>query len=132
MEKIQLEQSDVISFHNYAPAKNFEKHVHWLQPYHRPLLCTEYMARPTGSTFAAILPIAKREKVAAMNWGFVAGKTQTYLPWDSWKKPYTDRQPKIWFHDIFRADGRPYLQSEVDFIRNLTGVSAPAAPAAGK
>jgi Cellulase (glycosyl hydrolase family 5) len=127
MEKIQLEQSDVISFHNYAPPKNFEKHVRWLQAWRRPLICTEYMARPTGSTFAAILPIAKKEKVAAINWGFVAGKTQTYLPWDSWKKPYTDRQPKIWFHDIFHADGTPYLLSEVDFIRSLTGVSTSAA-----
>jgi hypothetical protein len=127
-EKIQLEQSDVISFHNYAPPENFAKHVRWLQAYHRPLICTEYMARPTGSTFAAILPLAKKDKVAAINWGFVSGKTQTYLPWDSWKKPYTGgREPKVWFHDIFHADGTPYLPSEVDFIRGLTGASAAAA-----
>jgi Cellulase (glycosyl hydrolase family 5) len=119
MEKLQLAQSDVISFHNYAPPDDFQKHVQWLQPYGRPILCTEYMARPTGSTFQAILPVAKRDRVAAINWGFVAGKSQTYLPWDSWQNPYVDSPPKIWFHDIFRADGEPYSQQEVDFLRQL-------------
>jgi len=118
IEKIQLEQSDVISFHNYGPPKNFEKRVRWLRAYHRPILCTEYMARPRGSTFQAILPVARKENVAAINWGFVAGKTQTYLPWDSWKRPYTgSRQPKVWFHEILRTDGTPYSQQEADFIR---------------
>ena len=118
IEKIQLEQSDVISFHNYGPPKSFEKRVRWLRAHHRPILCTEYMARPRGSTFQAILPVAKKENVAAINWGFVAGKTQTYLPWDSWQRPYNgSRQPKVWFHEILRTDGTPYSQQEVDFIR---------------
>jgi hypothetical protein len=78
MEKIQLELSDVISFHNYDKADEFEKRVLWLQAYHRPLLCTEYMARGNGSTFQGTLPIARRYHVAAINWGLVAGKTQTY------------------------------------------------------
>jgi hypothetical protein len=119
MEKIQLDQSDVISFHNYAPPEDFQKHVQWLEPYGRPLLCTEYMARPTGSTFEAILPVAEKDHVAAINWGFVAGKSQTYLPWDSWQKPYVDAPPKVWFHDIFRTDGTPYNQQEVNFLRQL-------------
>ena len=64
----------------------------------RPLICTEYMARGVGSKFQTHLPIAKQEKVGMMNWGFVAGKTQTYLPWDSWQKPYVDgREPTVWF-----------------------------------
>lgn len=50
----------------------------------RPVMNTEYMARPTGSTFGAIMPWAKQNNVGAINWGFVRGKTQTYLPWDSW------------------------------------------------
>ncbi len=81
VEKIQIENSDVISFHNYDKPEDFEKHVVWLEAWHRPILCTEYMARPRGSTFQAILPVAKKHHVAAINWGFVAGKTQTYLPW---------------------------------------------------
>ena len=78
------------------------------------------MARPLGSTFEVILPIAKKYKVAAINWGLVAGKTQTNLPWDSWEHPYTDRQPAQWFHEVFTTDGIPYKQQEVDFIRQIT------------
>ncbi|MGB7848071.1 MAG: hypothetical protein WBL63_20845 [Candidatus Acidiferrum sp.] len=117
---IQLEQSDVLSFHSYGKPEEFTKRVHELRQYHRPMLCTEYMARPNGSTFQGILPLAKEYHVAAINWGLVAGRTQTYLPWDSWKKPYTDRQPQQWFHEIFRTDGAPYSQQEADFIRKIT------------
>jgi hypothetical protein len=120
MQKIQIELSDVISFHNYDKGEEFEKRIVWLQQYHRPILCTEYMARGNGSTFQGSLPIAKKYKVAAINWGLVAGQTQTYLPWDSWEHPYTDREPAIWFHEIFRTDGRPYKEDEVDLIRSLT------------
>jgi cellulase (glycosyl hydrolase family 5) len=126
MERVQLENSDVISFHNYDNGAEFEKRIKWLQRYRRPILCTEYMARGNGSTFQGSLPIAQKYKVAAINWGFVAGKTQTYLPWDSWQKPYVDREPPVWFHEIFKQDGTPYKQDEVDLIRKLTGAPVPA------
>ena len=120
VEKIQLSQSDVISFHNYeAPAK-LQARIDSLRRFNRPILCTEYMARGNGSTFAGALPIGKKEGVAMFNWGFVQGKTQTHLPWDSWKRPYTDRQPAVWFHEIFRNDGTPYQAEEVEFIKKTT------------
>ncbi len=121
--KEQLELSDVISFHNYGPPEDFEKRVKWLQQEGRPLICTEYMARAEKSTFEGTLPIAKRYKVGAINWGFAAGKTQTYLPWDSWQQPYVDRAPTLWFHEIFHENGVAYLPSEVVFIRKMTGKS---------
>jgi hypothetical protein len=124
MERVQLTESDVISFHNYDDGQEFEKRVLWLQQYHRPILCTEYMARGHQSTFENTMPVAKKYKVAAINWGFAQGKTQTNLPWDSWQHPYTDREPAIWFHEIFHTDGTPYRQAEVDFIRRMTGVAA--------
>ena len=120
MAKLQVDLSDVISFHNYDKPEEFEARVRLLQRQGRPLLCTEYMARGNGSTFEGTLPIAKKYKVAAMNWGFVAGKTQTFLPWDSWQKPYVDRQPAVWFHEVFRTDGQPYDAKETDLIRRLT------------
>ena len=119
MEKIQIEMSDVISFHSYDKPEEFEKRIVSLQLYHRPILCTEYMARGNSSTFEGSLPIAKKYRVAAINWGLVAGKTQTYLPWDSWQHPYTDHQPTVWFHEIFRTDGAPYREEEVAFIRKI-------------
>jgi hypothetical protein len=119
--RLQLEMSDVVSFHNYDRPAEFEKRVQWLERYQRPILCTEYMARGNGSTFEGILPVAVKYHVAAINWGLVAGKTQTYLPWDSWKKPYVGREPAIWFHEVFRTDGTPYKQSEIDAIRAAAG-----------
>jgi hypothetical protein len=119
--KIQLAESDVISFHDYSWPETFEQRLVSLQKYHRPILCTEYMARGAGSTFDGSLPIAKKYNVGAINWGLVAGKTQTYLPWDSWQKPYVTSQPTVWFHEVFRQDDTPYRQHEVDLIRQLTG-----------
>ncbi len=127
-EKNQIEMSDVISFHCYDSPNDFEKRVLSLQHYRRPILCTEYMARGNGSTFQGTLPIAKKYHVAAINWGLVAGKTQTYLPWDSWEKPYTDRQPAVWFHEIFRNNGKPYREDEATFIREIIGTRAAALP----
>ncbi len=124
--KIQLAESDVISFHDYGWPEEFEARIKELEPRHRPILCTEYMARGAGSTFDGSLPIAKKYNIAAINWGLVAGKTQTYLPWDSWKRPYVLIEPTIWFHEVFRQDDTPYRQHEVDLIRQLTGRGTPA------
>ena len=120
LARIQIEQSDVISFHNYGWPEDFEHHVKLLEQYHRPIICTEYMARGAGSTFDTVLPIAQAHHVGAVNWGLVAGKSQTYLPWDSWTRPYVLEQPPVWFHDVFHPDGTPYRQREADIIRNLT------------
>ncbi len=119
--RIQLAESDVITFHNYDWPEGFEARIHELQSLHRPIICTEYMARGAGSTFDTILPLAKKYHVGAINWGLVAGKTQTYLPWDSWQRPYVNMQPTIWFHDVFHTDDTPYRQHEIDLIRQLTG-----------
>jgi len=122
IQQIQLRESDVITFHNYDWPESFKREVLWLkEKYKRPLICTEYMARSAGSTFDTVLPIAKQERVGAINWGFVAGKTQTYLPWDSWQRPYVVEQPSVWFHEVLHPDGTPYRQAEVDLIRQLTG-----------
>ncbi len=86
----------------------------------RPLLCTEYMARPAGSTFDPNLGFLLEQGIGALNWGFVDGKSQTKYPWDSWKAPY-EGEPPTWFHDIFRKDGSPYDPQEVAYIRKLTG-----------
>jgi Cellulase (glycosyl hydrolase family 5) len=117
---IQLENSDVITFHCYGEPAKFESRIAELSPQGRPILCTEYMARPLGSTIDGVLPIAKRHNVGAINWGLVAGKTQTYFPWDSWDHPYTTI-PKVWFHDLLRPDGRPYQNTETQTIRTLSG-----------
>lgn len=122
-ERVQLEWSDVVSFHSYAPIDVLRRRVENLRRYGRPLLCTEYLARPVGCTFDPCLGYLKEQNVAAYNWGFVSGKTQTIYPWESWTKPYT-AEPAEWFHDILRPDGTPLRSSEVEYIRRITGKGA--------
>ncbi|MGZ4972439.1 MAG: endo-1,4-beta-xylanase [Limisphaerales bacterium] len=119
MEHEQLEESDIITFHNYSKLPEIKKCIDHLRRYNRPIVCSEYMARPMGSTFNPVLGYLKEQHVGAYNWGFVSGKTQTIFPWDSWEKQYGD-EPPTWFHDIFRADGTPYNQEEVRYIREVT------------
>lgn len=121
MDEFMINHSDVISFHQYEGPESFRKTMNDLQQYGRPLLCTEYMARGNGSTFEDILPIMKENEIGAYNWGFVAGKSQTIYPWDSWNKTYT-AEPELWFHDIFRENGEPYREEEVALIKELTEV----------
>lgn len=117
--KLQLDQSDVISFHCYDKPEDFKKRINELKRYGKPMLCTEYMARPNGSTFEGFLPIAKENKIAMINWGLVDGKTQTKFPWDSWTKKYTTAPP-VWFHEVFNTDGSPYIAKETELIKKLT------------
>lgn len=118
--QFMLANSDIVSFHNYAKPDDMELEIKELKAaFSRPIICTEYMARGNGSTFDPVLGIMKKDKVGALNWGLVDGKTQTAFPWDSWKRRYTG-EPALWHHEIFRADGTPYRASETDYIRSLT------------
>ena len=126
IDRIQLGESDILTFHNYSWPESFKAELAWLTRFHRPIICTEFMARAVGSTFDAILPFAKQKHIGAINWGFVAGKTQTYFPWESWEHPYILRDPPVWFHEVLRPDGTPYRQAEADLIRQLTGAASPS------
>jgi hypothetical protein len=117
---IQLENSDVITFHSYGNPSEFAGRLAELSPLGRPMLCTEFLARTLDSRVENVLPITKRHDVGAYTWGLVAGKTQTYFPWDSWDRPYAT-PPELWFHDLLKSDGRPYRGGEVDTIWQLTG-----------
>ncbi len=126
-ERIQLEQSDILSFHNYSWPEDWEHKVVLLETYHRPIICTEFMARGLGNMFDTILPIAKKHHVGANAAALVYGKVQSYLPWESWDHPYILDQPPIWFHDMFYPDGRPYRPAEIKLIQELTGRPAASA-----
>lgn len=119
IQRIQLAESDVITFHNYEWPEVFEARIAQLRPYGRPLICTEWLARGNGSNVETILPIGRRENVGMINWGLVDGDTQTRLPWDSWERPYTLQEPTIWFHDLMRRDGSPYRLREIEVFKAL-------------
>lgn len=119
LDNYMFTHSDIVSFHCYEPKEGLETRINHLQRYSRPMLCTEYMARPFGNTFPEILPLFKKYGIGAYNWGLVAGKTQTHCPWDSWSNKY-EAEPPLWFHDIFRENGEPYTHAEVDFLKEFT------------
>lgn len=119
LNAFQILNSDVITYHDYEEVQWHLRVIQMLKTHGRPLICTEYMARTRNSRFSNVLPMLKQENIGAINWGLVAGKSNTIYAWDT---PLPDgSQPVEWFHDIFRADGIPYRQDEVDLIRKLNG-----------
>ncbi|MDQ6610765.1 MAG: glycoside hydrolase family 5 protein [Bacteroidota bacterium] len=119
LDNYMFSHSDIVSFHCYEDKNGMEQRIRDVQRYGRPMLCTEYMARPFGNTFEQILPLFKKYGIGAYSWGLVAGKTQTHCPWDSWQNKY-ETEPPLWFHDIFRENGEAYIKSEVEFLKRFT------------
>ncbi len=120
LNTFQIENSDVITYHNYMNEKTHQIWINFLKIYERPLICTEYMARRNDSRFENIMPMLKKNNIGAINWGFVSGKTNTIFAWDE-PKP-NEKEPKLWFHDIYRQDKTPFDQNEINVIKNLNGV----------
>lgn len=119
LNKFQVENSDIITYHNYQIPAVHQAAIDTLKRYNRPLVCTEYMARRNNSLFTNIMPMLKQQNIGAINWGLVDGKSNTKYAWD---EPIPDgSEPKLWFHEIFHRDGKPYKQEEVDLIKSLTG-----------
>ena len=118
LNKFQLENSDIITYHNYSDEIQHQAAIDDLAKLNRPMMCTEYMARRNNSLFSNIMPILKEQNIGAINWGLVDGKSNTKYAWDD---PIPDgSEPELWFHEIFRKDGTPYKQEEVDIIKELT------------
>lgn len=118
LNKFQVENSDIITYHNYEGPEKHQAAIDTLKQYGLPLVCTEYMARRNNSLFTNIMPMLKENNIGAINWGLVAGKSNTKYAWD---EPIPDgAEPPLWFHEIFRPDGTPYKQEEVDLIKSLT------------
>lgn len=122
LNRFQLENSDIITYHNYNDEVHHQGAIDSLKLLGRPMLCTEYMARTNGSRFENIMPLLKEENVGAINWGLVSGKSNTIYAWDT---PVPDgSEPETWFHDIFRKDGSVYSEEEIALIKELTGAGS--------
>lgn len=123
LNKYQLTHSDIITFHHYGPPKSLGKLICKLITHGRPLICTEWMSRTEGSLVETNLPVFKENNVGCINWGLVAGKTNTIYPWKgtwadikNWFKP-PGNEPDLWFHDLFRTDGTPFDKAEITFFK---------------
>jgi hypothetical protein len=118
LNTFQIENSDVITYHNYSEEKEHQLWINFLKIQNRPMICTEYMARRNNSRFENIMPLLKSNNVGAINWGFVSGKTNTIFAWDE-PKP-NEKEPILWFHDIFRQNHTAFDPKEVECIKKLT------------
>lgn len=113
------ENSDVISYHCYDPTEEHEAFLKMLEPFGRPVFCTEYMGRTRGCTFQSTLPLLKDHKVAAYSFGLVNGAMQCQYEWNpvtnGEKVPFSE-EPALWFHDILRRDGSPQYPEEAEWL----------------
>ncbi len=118
LNSLQFAQSDIISFHQYLGAKALKKRITSLRHTHqRPILCTEWMARPFDSRITTHLPVFKEQQVGCFCWGLVSGRTQTMHSWRD--RPGTP-PPKIWHHDVLHPDGSPFDLQETEMLKRLT------------
>jgi hypothetical protein len=112
--RFSLSHSDLVTFHCYGDTKDLRRKIARFRRRGRPLVCTEYMARPR-STFEEALPILRSERVGAVNWGLVAGRTNTIYPWN-WSAEKGEPDP--YFHDILWPDGSFLYPREMNIIRS--------------
>jgi len=120
LKQVIVQNVDVISFHNYKDLPHLQTYTEeLLVTYNRPLVCSEYMARPENSTFDPILGFLKEKGIFAFNWGFVNGRSQTIYPWDSWVTQYNETSLDLWFHDVLKRDGSPYKETEYKYIQSM-------------
>jgi hypothetical protein len=120
--------SDVITFHTYtrpgyetanrnSSGWDFLTELDWARAWGRPMLCTEWLARPFGNTIEAILPFFERYHIGWYVWGLCAvGPAQYQFPWD-W--PMGSPPPEKWFHCLLYPDGTPYSAEEILLIRDF-------------
>ncbi|MDR3182933.1 MAG: cellulase family glycosylhydrolase, partial [Planctomycetaceae bacterium] len=122
LNKIVTENSDVITFHCYGKKPAMIQQIAQWKKLNRPVWCTEWLNRPSGSVLSDIMPELKKSNTGSYIWGLVQGKTQTHLPWGHRpeKLPYTGP----WQHDLYNTDFTPYKQDEIDFIKQLCKVPA--------
>lgn len=119
--RTSLERSDVVSFHSYTDDDRLRRAIDGLSSTGRPLLCTEWMGRPTSPP--SQLQVYRDTGVGAYMWGLVDGRSQTRYPWTSWVRRAADDTP--WFHEMLHRDGRAYDEAEVaEFRRTATAGDA--------
>ena len=125
VERLAGDLSDIISYHRYANLREQKKTIDILRArWGRPMVNTEWLARLLGDDVATSYPLFAQERVGAVCWGFVAGKYQTYEPYEPmWTSQFTfrsaDEPVTKWYHDLFRPSHHPYDPEEIAIIRRV-------------
>ena len=119
--------SDIVSYHCYGDYERQIRVIRLLKKhYGRPMINTEWLARIKHNDVFSAYPLYYIERIGCTCWGFVAGKYQTYEPWESmWRE--VEEGSEIaksydmtkWFHDLYRPSFRPYDPKEIDLIKRF-------------
>ena len=123
-EGIAAAWSDIISYHTYSPLHSQIKFAKELKAkFGRPMVNTEWLARIRGCDVQDCYPFFAQARIGCTCWGFVAGKYQTYEPWESmWRqveKGHRGFKMTKWFHDLYRPSLKPYDPEEIDIIKHV-------------
>ena len=124
IQRFALDHSDIVSFHNYGSYETNVCLLKRLKKLGRPIVNTEWLARCLHNNVQEIYPLFYLEKVGCYCWGLVAGKYQTYEPWNSVWDQY-DKNPKLdwdftkWFHDLYRPSLHPYDPKEIELMKRF-------------
>lgn len=119
-----LELSDIVSFHCYQPVDDLVGIIEALrEDYGRPIINSEWLNRIFENSIHRIMPIFYLENIGSFHWGLIQGYSQTYEPvlpiYDM-----ADADPKydtrLWMHDLYHFNGRPYDKSEIELIQTLS------------
>ena len=119
--------SDIISYHCYSDYEHQVRVIRLLRKhYDRPMVNTEWLARIMHNDVFTAYPLYYIEGIGCTCWGFVAGKYQTYEPWESAWKQIEKGTPESktwdmtkWLHDLYRPSLRPYDPKEIDLIKRF-------------
>ena len=128
VERYALENSDIVSYHNYGTYETNIRIIKKLKQLGRPILNTEWLARCLGNNIQEMFPLFYLENIGCYNWGFVAGKYQTYEPWNGVWEAY-EKNPDLkwdftkWFHDLYRPSHRPYDPHEIEIIKRFCALA---------
>ncbi|MBP9997898.1 MAG: alpha/beta fold hydrolase, partial [Bacteroidales bacterium] len=124
-ENAVAELCDIISYHDYSPLKRQKEIAEDLRErIGRPMINTEWLARIRGNYVQDCYAFFEQERIGCTMWGFVAGKYQTYEPWESmWKEIDAGKGKHYeitkWFHDLYRPSLRPYDPEEIAIISHI-------------
>lgn len=113
-------EMDVHNFHSYGMQEGYGSNVAAVcrrlkAISDRPIICTEALARPGGSTMAISLRQCAKNKVGFYTWGLYTCDSNWEVTW--YKSTYYAYEPN--FHCIYYAGGDPIDRREEEYVQQF-------------